>query len=94
MAKNKRRTKNQKANAKHNYISWQKTSKELSGTRTVKGQKKIVPNLASDKLTKNKRAYLSAQDAQLAQIKTDVLKSLTLFGLIAGVEAVLYFFWT
>ncbi|HJX59121.1 MAG TPA: hypothetical protein VJ481_01000 [Patescibacteria group bacterium] len=81
----KRRTRREKASAKHGFaLSWEPS---------VKGQfiskaKKPIPGSSH-----KESAITLAKDAPSASIKRDILKSLIIVSLILALEVVLYLAW-
>jgi len=84
----KRRTKKQKAAAKHNInLSW------APSEPSVKGQFNFEPKKPKASSQKHENAISLAKDGSLASIKKDIVKSLILVSLILALEVVLYLAW-
>ncbi len=88
----KRRTRKDKSSAKHNIlISWSDENKSGSNTNRVKGQSK-KKQAKKPPLTKtSKNTDSTVEDKNIALIKKDIAKSLSIAGLILGVEMMIYF---
>ncbi|MBU0569440.1 hypothetical protein KKB40_01515 [Patescibacteria group bacterium] len=97
----KRRTKKQKAQAKHQFkISWKPSEKtdEFEPEKEVfkagvKGQFPDTKTQDEQKATKKELAKISAENKNLGTIKHDLLRSLLLASFIFSLEVVLYLFW-
>jgi len=90
----KRRTKKQKAGARHTFnISWAPGQEVEAGGPSVKGQFNIEPKRLNQSTHKHESALNLAKDASLASIKKDIVKSLILVSLILALEVVLYLAW-
>lgn len=90
----KRRTRKDKLKAKHTFtFSWTPEPKKPSSTHDVKGQLEKSGKQALPVASDPKNANLLAQEASLASIKRDILKSLFLASLILGIELVVYLAW-
>jgi len=90
----KKRTKNQKREAKHNFtFSWNPTSPEAKSGTHVKGQFKNEANSSSLDSNDSKNSIKSAQTEELVKTRKNIFKSLILAGIILALEFVLYFFW-
>lgn len=90
----KRRTKNQKIQAKHHFtLSWSNQEKKPDSGIDVKRQfkKKVSSNIASS--SKHENAMFLAKEASFKPIKNDVLKSLIIASLILALEIVIYLAW-
>lgn len=84
----KRRTKKQKAAAKHTFnLSW------APPEPGVKGQFNFEPKKPKASSHKHESAISLAKDGSLASIKKDIVKSLILVSLILALEVVLYLAW-
>ncbi|OGM25080.1 hypothetical protein A2962_02130 [Candidatus Woesebacteria bacterium RIFCSPLOWO2_01_FULL_39_61] len=94
----KRRTRKQKATAKHEFtIRWDptlpQTKNEPAKDRfeaSVKGQFKIADKKGIPQAKIAKTAAISAKSDYLKRIKKDIMRSLTIAALIMGAELVLY----
>jgi hypothetical protein len=90
----KRRTKKQKAGAKHPFlISWENEPENTSSSKPVKGQFKSKSKLKTGSGSKSKNAQLLDKQGYLASIKKDLFKSLVLAGFILALQIVIYLAW-
>ena len=90
----KRRTKKQKAGARHTFnISWAPGQEVEAGKPSVKGQFNIEPKKVNPRPHQHENALNLAKDGSLASIKKDIVKSLILVSLILALEVVLYLAW-
>ena len=90
----KKRTKKQKAHAKHNFnIIWEEGTSKLKFKPGVKGQLKNKAKPPLVNTLNNKESEYSAISENLATIKKDIAKSSILAGLIFASELVLYLIW-
>lgn len=89
----KRRTRKQKRNAKHNIkITWEPKEDPSSGPDSVKSQNASASKKARRPASDQKRGNYTANSGILASIKKDIVKSLSLAGLILGLEMMIYLF--
>lgn len=97
----KRRTKKQKAKAKHQFLlSWQpepltRKPKAKSGQfkATVKGQLKKQAHLGTNTRRKSNIPDFQAKNDPLALTKRDIVKSLILASFVLALELMLYLAW-
>lgn len=90
----KKRTKKEKASAKHQFlISWDNTTNQAQSRTVVKGQTTGVKPASDSKSIINKNTDLLVKDADLTTIKKNIVRSLAIASLILATEVVLYFFW-
>jgi len=86
----KRRTKEEKSNAKHDFtLSWSPIS---LNEETVKGQTLNANKHKQNKNRSNKNSALLEKDSETRSIKFSIAKSLSLASLMLGTELVIYLF--
>ena len=89
----KRRTKKQKKNAKHNIkITWGPKDDTGSKRHSVKDQKKLRTKSKLKDASNKQNSSFKAKPTVLASVKKDIVKSLSLAGLIIGLEVMIYLF--
>ena len=77
----KRRTKKDKKNAKHNFlVSWEPDTEDP----------KLEKEKSKTKKSKKKDTSSSIKNTKFVSIKKDILKSISLAGIILGLELVIY----
>lgn len=90
----KRRTKEDKKNAKRPFaVTWKNKSETGSSEASVKGQFKNGKKSGKSGSKNSKKAKHSAKDGNLDKIKRDIIKSLILAAFLLGLEVVLYLSW-
>jgi hypothetical protein len=90
----KKRTKENKLNAKHPFlINWNLNSGEAASRSSVKRQSLPASFRQEKKAIQAEKANLLDKDNSLASIKKAIIKSLILASLILGLELVIYLAW-
>lgn len=83
----KRRTRKDKVAAKHDFtISWEPTT-------SVKSQKLNYTDNGMTNVPPSKKTVSTGMSLDLASIKKDLVKSISVAGFIILFELVIYFFW-
>lgn len=90
----KRRTRKQKEEVKHPFtISWHPEAKTTDSEANVNRQIKKPLDTIAAKSVETKSPKITAQYSDLASVKRDIVKSLSLASLILASEVVLYLIW-